>query len=54
MNVVQCARCHNVVRHGRARGFVVAFCSCLARDKRQKLMEILRNVEEAVEVPHGV
>lgn len=48
MSVPTCERCHNVIRHGRARGVVVAFCHCLPRDKRQRLMEILRNVEEAV------
>lgn len=47
---VVCGRCHNVIRHGRARGLVVAFCNCLPRETRQRIMEILRKVDLAMEV----
>lgn len=50
MREVNCGRCHNVVRHGRSRGLVIAFCNCLPRNTRQRLMEILKNVEAGIEM----
>lgn len=51
MKTLDCQRCHNVIRHGRARGLVIAFCHCLKRETRQRLMDILKKVDEAIEVP---
>lgn len=50
MSEVICNRCHNAIRHGRSKGLVLAFCGCLPRATRQKLMDILRKVEVAQEV----
>lgn len=46
---VNCGRCHAVVRHGRARGLVVAFCHCLPREARQALMKALGDLQMEVE-----
>lgn len=50
MAEIICQRCHNAIVHGRARGLVVAFCHCLPRETRQRMMEILRKVDVAMEV----
>lgn len=50
MKPLSCGRCLNAIKHGRGRGLVVAWCHCLPRTTRQRIMEILAKSEVAMEV----